>query len=127
MDLAKIMRECKAASIGLPRSNGSYKSRPWAYLSFHSEAAKDQAMDQQFTLRNRTLYWTLPDQVKTLCAQCGSDKHTAQACDSYASRGRNPTPKSLTRNYERFRPAGFKPSSQGNAPNKRNRSSSRSH
>ena len=77
-------------------------------------------MEMSFQLKNHKLFWVLPEQVKNLCARCGSDQHLARDCDAFPSRGRDPTPKSLLQNYERFKPEGFKPKRQ------RSRSASRS-
>ena len=64
-------------------------------------------MERSFTLRGHVLYWELPSNVNKLCARCGSNQHTTKDCDNF--RGRSPVPKSLARNYDRFKPEGYKP------------------
>jgi len=80
-------------------------------------------------LRKRELQWCGPDDVKKLCPRCSSFSHSAKDCDTFNSkgRGRSDTPKSLLNNYERFKPAGYKPISNNRDNNRsRNRSNSRS-
>src|SRR5690242_1286333 len=67
MDLLTIFRETNAMSLGLPRYERSYTNKAWAYFAFQSETARDIAMDQTFTLRNRKLTWHLPEEVKRFC------------------------------------------------------------
>src|SRR5579871_4334701 len=123
MDLARIYSAVGAVSLGIPRHNNSYKPKAWAYFSFLSQEMKDAAMEQSFSLKNRALFWIEPTAVNKLCARCGSNQHSTKDCDHFNnSRGRSTVPKSLARNYERFKPEGYKP----HAPSSRQSASSAS-
>jgi hypothetical protein len=109
MDLCRIFSNCNGASLGIPRSS-TYRPRPWAYFSFKSQECKDAAMEMQFSLKGRSLVWDQPENVKHFCNRCGAPDHLARSCTKFDdARGRSQTPKSLVRNYERFKPEGYKP------------------
>ena len=129
MDLANIMKDTNAAAMNLPRNRKSYKNKPWCYFFFKTQEALDAATEMKFMLRKRELHWCGPDDVTKLCPRCSSLNHSAKDCDAFNSRGRgrSNTPKSLLNNYERFKPAGYKPISNNQENNRsRVRSASRS-
>ncbi|HVH95688.1 MAG TPA: hypothetical protein VM682_01930, partial [Bacillus sp. (in: firmicutes)] len=108
IDLGRIYSEINAASIGLPRYVGSYKSKPWAYFAFKSQELRDLAMEISLSLKGRKLSWILPNEVKDLCVRCASSEHKTQKCTAFEDRGRKPIPKAIQNNYDRFKPVGYK-------------------
>src|SRR5581483_754098 len=128
MDLANIFKDTSAAAMNLPRNRKSYNNKPWCYFFFKTQEALDAATEMKFSLRKRELEWCGPDDIKKLCPRCSSLAHSAKDCDAFNSRGRGRSniPKSLLNNYERFKPAGYKPSSSNYNNRNRNRSNSRS-
>ena len=86
---------------------GSYKSKPWAYLAYHSQEKRDAAMELTCSLKGQHLQWILPHEVKDLCVRCASSEHKTQDCDTFEHRGSRPIPKNIQQNYNRFKPIGY--------------------
>ena len=83
VDLAQIISETDASSVGLPRYVGSYKSKPWAYLAYRSQEKRDAAMELTCSLKGQHLHWILPYEVKDLCVRCTSNEHKIWDCDAF--------------------------------------------
>ncbi|GBC29408.2 hypothetical protein GLOIN_2v1766278 [Rhizophagus irregularis DAOM 181602=DAOM 197198] len=53
--LAPLVKEYRAKAINIPLSLNSYKPKPWAYVTFNSQATMDAAMEQTIGFQGRTL------------------------------------------------------------------------
>ncbi|PKK64031.1 hypothetical protein RhiirC2_788059 [Rhizophagus irregularis] len=71
IDLAEIANEVFAKSINIPFSMNSYNLKPYAYCHFASEIAIENAKSISCALKNVGLTWHSPDEVISLCHQCG--------------------------------------------------------
>ncbi|PKY32801.1 hypothetical protein RhiirB3_451241 [Rhizophagus irregularis] len=69
--LAPLVREYGAKAINIPLSLNSYKPKPWAYVTFNSQATMDAAMEQTIGFQGRTLRWGSSNNSKALCHRCG--------------------------------------------------------
>ncbi|GBC51823.2 hypothetical protein GLOIN_2v1766278 [Rhizophagus irregularis DAOM 181602=DAOM 197198] len=55
--LAPLVKEHGAKAINIPLSLNSYKPKPYAYVTFNSQATMDAAMEQTIGFQGRTLRW----------------------------------------------------------------------
>ncbi|CAB5362763.1 unnamed protein product [Rhizophagus irregularis] len=69
--LAPLVKEHGAKAINIPLSLNSYKPKPWAYVTFNSQATMDASMEQTIGFQGRTLRWGTSNNSKALCHRCG--------------------------------------------------------
>src|SRR5688572_10250428 len=100
-DFMRIVSNSSAMAIGIPRTVNNF-TKPWAYLNFNSETAMQAAMETAPILNGKQLIWDSIDNVKNFCPKCSSPDHRAKNCDSFKSRGRTSTPKTLIAQYKKF-------------------------
>ena len=81
-DLSEIAEEISAKSINIPFSYNSYTSKPYAYVHFSSDAAKESAMGISCALKNIGLTWHEPGDVSSLCHRCGRYNCNPDKCAS---------------------------------------------
>ncbi|GET62257.1 hypothetical protein GLOIN_2v1785090 [Rhizophagus irregularis DAOM 181602=DAOM 197198] len=75
--LAPLVKEHGAKAINIPLSLNSYKPKPWAYVTFNSQATMDAAMEQTIGFQGRTLRWDTSNDSKALCHRCAGSSSSA--------------------------------------------------
>ncbi|EXX55368.1 hypothetical protein RirG_226020 [Rhizophagus irregularis DAOM 197198w] len=119
--LAPLVKEHGAKAINIPLSLNSYKPKPWAYVTFNSQATMDAAMEQTIGFQGRTLRWDTSNDSKALCHRCGKLGCAPTSCPLNQRRGRLRTRDPVAALKERFN-IGQRPTQQ-----KTPRSSSSAH
>ncbi|PKK65462.1 hypothetical protein RhiirC2_786134 [Rhizophagus irregularis] len=89
IDLAEIADEISAKSINVPFSMNSYNPKPYAYCHFASETAIENAKSISCALKKVGLTWHSPDEVTSLCHQCGRPNCNPDRCGSSSRLNRN--------------------------------------
>ncbi|PKK57861.1 hypothetical protein RhiirC2_797274, partial [Rhizophagus irregularis] len=124
--LAPLVKEHGAKAINIPLSLNSYKPKPWAYVTFNSQATMDAAMEQTIGFQGRTLRWGTSNDSKALCHRCGKLGCAPTSCPLNQRRGRSRTRDPVAALKERFN-IGQRPAQQRTSRNdSRSRSRSKS-
>ncbi|GBC31211.1 hypothetical protein GLOIN_2v1766278 [Rhizophagus irregularis DAOM 181602=DAOM 197198] len=122
--LAPLVKEHGAKAINIPLSLNSYKPKPWANVTFNSQATMDAAMEQTIGFQGRTLRWGTSNDSKALCHRCGKLGCAPTSCPLNQRRGRSRTRDPVAALKERFN-IGQRPA-QPRTPRNNSRSRSRS-
>ncbi|GBC11504.2 hypothetical protein GLOIN_2v1766278 [Rhizophagus irregularis DAOM 181602=DAOM 197198] len=122
--LAPLVKEHGAKAINIPLSLNSYKPKPWAYVTFNSQATMDAAMEQTIGFQGRTLRWGSSNDSKALCHRCGKLGCAPTSCPLNLRRGRSRTRDPVAALKDRFN-IGQRPAQQ-RSPRNNSRSRSRS-
>ncbi|GET55072.1 hypothetical protein GLOIN_2v1766278 [Rhizophagus irregularis DAOM 181602=DAOM 197198] len=124
--LAPLVKEHGAKAINIPLSLNSYKPKPWAYVTFNSQATMDAAMEQTIGFQGRTLRWGTSNDSKALCHRCGKLGCAPTSCPLNQRHGRSRTRDPVAALKERFN-IGQRPAQQRTLRNNsRSRSRSKS-
>ncbi|GBC30518.1 hypothetical protein GLOIN_2v1877187 [Rhizophagus irregularis DAOM 181602=DAOM 197198] len=121
--LAPLVKEHGAKAINIPLSLNSYKPKPWAYVTFNSQATMDAAIEQTIGFQGRTLRWGTPNDSKALCHRCGKLGCAPTSCPLNQRRGRSRTRDPVAALKERFNVG--QRSTQQRSPRNNSRSRSR--
>jgi hypothetical protein len=103
-DLHHILRDTKAKSCFIPRKRNNYNYCNYAFLTFVDDDILQNAISQNYAIKNYELFWTSPD-AKT-CHMCGSPGHLVKECPSKQQQiEKSQRDKQLEKLYNRYRPA----------------------
>ncbi|GBC31797.2 hypothetical protein GLOIN_2v1877187 [Rhizophagus irregularis DAOM 181602=DAOM 197198] len=122
--LAPLVKEHGAKAINIPLSLNSYKPKPWAYVTFNSQATMDAAMEQTIGFQGRILRWGTSNDSKALCHRCGKLGCAPTSCPLNQRHGRSRTRDPVATLKERFN-IGQRPAQQ-KTPHNNSQSRSRS-
>ncbi|PKY34006.1 hypothetical protein RhiirB3_453366 [Rhizophagus irregularis] len=100
--LAPLVKEHGAKAINIPLSLNSYKPKPWAYVTFNSQATMDAAMEQTIGFQGHTLRWGTSNDSKALCHRCGKLGCAPTSCPLNQRCGRSRTRDPVAALKERF-------------------------
>ncbi|RIA79636.1 hypothetical protein C1645_882585 [Glomus cerebriforme] len=120
-DLHSIWTETKAHSINIPRSQYSYRPKPYAHVTFPSQETLDAAVELSFQFNNRSLTWYHSSDAKDLCPRCGFKHSNEDSNCAKSSHTKRSTDKNVQRLYNKYKPAQHRNDTQ------KLRASSRSH
>ncbi|GET01232.1 hypothetical protein GLOIN_2v1811259 [Rhizophagus clarus] len=104
-DLAPLINELKGKSVTIPFSLNSYCPKPYAYITFASEAQMTCAMDISCALHDKALTWHLPLDVTQLCHICGRKNCSPDQYPSRLKRAGLKQDQPLAQLYHHFKPA----------------------
>ncbi|GBC44013.2 hypothetical protein GLOIN_2v1673942 [Rhizophagus irregularis DAOM 181602=DAOM 197198] len=100
--LAPLVKEHGAKAINIPLSLNSYKPKPWAYVTFNSQATMDAAMEQTIGFQGCTLRWGTSNDSKALCHRCGKLGCAPTSCPLNQRHGRSHTRDPVAALKDRF-------------------------
>src|SRR3954452_8935398 len=104
--------------MNIPLSKNSYRPKPWAYISFTSDAAKESAMELSCSFPNRGLTWHQPDDITSLCYVCGRLGCDPQSCSSFTVRTSSRPDNKLQELYSHYHPAQHRNDTRNNRFNR---------
>ncbi|GBC29413.2 hypothetical protein GLOIN_2v1785090 [Rhizophagus irregularis DAOM 181602=DAOM 197198] len=94
--LAPLVKEHGAKAINIPLSLNSYKPKPWAYVTFNSQAIMDAAIEQTIGFQGCTFRWERfnighkPSQQRTLRNNSRSRSRSKSQDHSASAQRSNP-------------------------------------